>query len=805
MRYSKLFTLIVFVLFSTSLSMSQSPADNSYQQPPKIIQDLVEAPYAPVLRLSPDKKWMAFFEIPAMPSIEEVAQPELRLAGLRINPRNNGPSRSGYRNGLYLRRRGSTEKIRVKGLPENPRIENYRWSPDSKKLAFTLSDSNNISLWYVEVEKAQAQKLSDHINDAMGSPYSWLSDSEHLLFKRIPETRGAAPQAPIAPKGPIIRSNEGSAAPVRTYQDLLENPHDEALFRYYTESQLLKIRLDSKVEQLIGKPAIFMQASPSPDGRYLLVSKVQEPFSYLVPYSRFARRIELWDINGQMQRLLVDRPVAENLPTGFGAVVQGPRNHTWRADAPATLFWTEALDGGDPKKEVPFRDQVYFLDAPFKDNPKTSVKTELRYGGLTWGNDDLAVVYEWRWSDRRERESFFKPGAIEPKLDVLFDRSWEDAYTDPGDFVMTPNAYGRAVLQFSNNGKALFLRGAGASPEGERPFWDRFDLAKRKSKRLWRCEEGFYEYPISYNEDSKELLTRRESSNMPPNYYSRNLKKGSLRAMTDFPHPQPQIKELQKEFITFQREDGVQLSGTLYLPADFNPESDEPLPTLMWAYPREFKDANAAAQIKGSPHEFTRVSAYSPIFWALRGYAVLDQLSMPVIGEGEEEPNERFVEQLVMNAKGAIDFLEQRGVTDPSRVGIGGHSYGAFMTANLMAHSDLFKTGIARSGAYNRTLTPFGFQSEERTYWEARETYLKMSPFNFANQIKEPLLLIHGSADNNSGTYPMQSERFYTALKGHGATARLVMLPAESHGYRAKESLLHMLWEMDTWLETHLK
>jgi len=172
------------------------------------------------------------------------------------------------------------------------------------------------------------------------------------------------------------------------------------------------------------------------------------------------------------------------------------------------------------------------------------------------------------------------------------------------------------------------------------------------------------------------------------------------------------------------------------------------------------------------------------------------------------EPNDTFVEQLVSSAEAAVNAVVERGVVDPEKIAVGGHSYGGFMTAHLLAHTKLFKAGLARSGAYNRTLTPFGFQGEERTFWEATPTYIRLSPFAHAKKIaenKRPLLLIHGENDENSGTHPMQSERLYNAVKGMGGIIRLVKLPFERHGYRARQSIMHALYEQDMWLQTYVE
>ncbi|MEO1627571.1 MAG: prolyl oligopeptidase family serine peptidase [Bacteroidota bacterium] len=786
----------------------QAQENPGYQLPPKAIADLIDAPPTPAATLSPSHQWMLLLDRPNLPSIEEVAQDELRLAGIRINPRKNGSSRAFYYNGIKVRRLSKAAAQAVAGLPEQPKIENISWSPDGSRSAFTITKSNGLELWMLNAETATAKKLSDAvINDAIsGLPYRWMSDSKHILYKSVLPERGATPEPPNFPSGPTIQQNIGKSAPVRTYQDLLKNAFDESLFEYYTSSQLVMVNVESGQAKDFGPAGIIKGFSPSPDGNYIMVSTIQRPFSYIVPLNRFPFRVEIYDQEGKLVKKVADIPIAENIPKGFGAVRTGPRRFSWRADVPASLYWVEAQDGGDPKKEADIRDMQYSLAAPFDGSPQKGISFKLRYGGITWGNGNLAMASEWWWNNRQEITSSWQPDQPEKGKKVLFDRSWEDRYNNPGSFEVRINKYGRSVLLMDDDGKTLFLAGQGASPEGNRPFVDRFDIETKKSTRAWRSEAPYYEYPLTILDKKKGLIiTRRESREEPPNYFLRNLNSGELQQITHFENPYESIKKVKKELIRYKRSDGVELTGTLYLPPNYDKERDGRLPVFMWAYPREFKSADAAGQVTDSPYEFPRIGWWSPMLWVMQGYAVLDDFSMPIIGEGEDEPNETFVEQLRSGAEAAVKKLDEMGIADTERLGVGGHSYGAFMTANLMAHTDIFSAGIARSGAYNRTLTPFGFQSEERTFWEAPETYFKMSPFMHADKIKEPLLLIHGEADNNSGTYPMQSERFYAALKGHGATVRLVMLPDESHGYRARESVMHMLWEMTNWLDKYVK
>lgn len=798
--------LLVFIFFYLVLAAGISQSDFRYQTPPQEMIDIVNAPVTPSVILSPLNDKMAILNRPSNPSIADLSRKELRIAGLRIDPETNGPSRYSYYTGISFKDIKTLEESSVKGLPENMKATNVRWSPNGRYLSFLNTESNGLSLWIVNTEDLQALKITKtNVNGVLrGGVYIWMSDSKAIIYSGFPSNRGNAPVQTAAPVGPVVQETMGGISAIRTYQDLLKSPYDEQLFSYFSNSQLYKYEIDG-AQKPFGSDGIIISLSSSPDGNYVLVQKIQSPFSYLVPYYRFPFSVEIWNSDGSHLKTLAEIPLAESIPKGFDAVRKGPRNFTWRSDAPASVYWVEALDDGDPKKKVELRDRVYFLEAPFNQEAVTGPSTKYRYRGITWGNNEVAVLSEYWRKTRQSVTSFFDPDDPDKDLKKIYEYSSEDRYKNPGSFVTVLNSSGKSVLQFGNKGKTLYLFGQGASPEGNRPFLDEYSLKTNEVKRLWRSEAPYYESPYELIDLKKNLLlTSRQSVSEPPNYFIRNFKTNKLSQITKFKHPYPQFKDITKEVVKYKRNDGVQLSFDLYLPAGYKKE-DGPLPTFMWAYPREYKSASAAGQVSGSPYTFTRISASSALVMATQGYAILNNTSFPIIGEGDEEPNDNFVKQLVANAKAAIDKAAEMGVTDPKRVGVGGHSYGAFMTANLLAHSDLFAAGVARSGAYNRTLTPFGFQAEPRTYWEAPEIYYNMSPFMHADEIKTPLLLIHGIADNNSGTFPIQSERFYSALKGNGATARLVMLPNESHGYRAKESILHMLWETNTWLNTYVK
>jgi len=781
--------------------------DLNYQLPHKNILKLADAPMPPSMSINPKGSKALLIYRNQYQTIEDLAEDELRLAGLRINPKTNISSRTRFYVDLKLFDPNEKKEFEIQDLPTNPKISNINWSPNYNYIAFTHTSSTGNELWVIDYKKKSASRLtSDVVNGNMGTTLTWLPDESGILVKTLPEKRQNLIDADNkVPTGPTVSVNEaGVEAQNRTYQDLLKNKVDEFNFEVLATSEIHKVDLEGN--QSLWKPAaMYGSMSISPDGKYVMVSEIKKPFSYIVTYGRFPTSHTIYTVDGDLAHLIADIPLMEEMPKGFMSTRTGPRNMSWRKDQPATLVWVEALDGGDADKEVEFRDEVYQLKAPFTAKKEDLAKTKLRFSGITWGDKTTAVLTEYWWNTRTVRTSIFNPSNSEAEALLFNERNYQNTYDDPGSFVTTKNKLNQSVLQILN-GK-LTLTGEGYSEDGKFPFVDEYDLKSKTSKRLFQVKESDYLESFVNMIDAKKglILTRLESSNEFPNYYFRNYKTGSLAQISNFENPFQAIQNVDKEVITYKRDDGLELSATLYLPVGYDKEKKEKMPMLMWAYPREYKDKSSASQVTSSSKEFTYPYYGSPIYWVNRGYVVLDDAAFPIIGEGEEQPNDSFKTQLVANAKAAIDAVDELGYIDRNKVAVGGHSYGAFMTANLLSHSDLFAAGIARSGAYNRTLTPFGFQSEERNYWESPEVYNTMSPFMNAHKMKTPLLLIHGQADNNSGTYPMQSERYFNALKGLGAPARLVMLPKESHGYAAKESIMHMLWEQDQWLEKYVK
>lgn len=794
-----------FLLFMTIATTAISQESQKFEVPPKEILELIDIKPTPAVRIDQNNQYLIMLDRLPFKTLEELAEDEVKLAGLRINPQLNCPGRQGYFYGISIKEIATGKEIVVKGLPQNVRLNELSFSPDGQYLSFLVAKQDRMTIWILELKSGTARELSDSkINGVLGGSYIWDKDSRSLLIKRIPGNRTELPTVRPLPEGPSVQEATGNKAPVRTYQDLLRNPYDEQRFEHYSSAEIARVTLDGHLTVIL-PTALWRSIDLSPDGEYLLAQKITRPYSYIVPVSRFASDFNIYNREGTLINEFYHKPLIEQLPTGFDAVATGKRAIDWRSDKPATLYWAEAADGGDPSVKTEIRDRLYMVSAPFIEKPRLFAETSLRYASIIWGNSNGAILNTDWWKTRKEQTYWLTDLDGKTKSDLWFDRNSEDLYKDPGDFVTVPNQYGRWVLAFSRSGKALYLRGEGYGPDGNKPFIDQFAIDTKKAKRLWQAEGiNTYESIIRILDvNTLTFITTIESTSENPNLWLH--KKSDKIQLTHFPNPYQSFGGVTKETIHYKRKDGVSLSATLYLPKGFDLLHEAPLPLLMWAYPQEFKGADQAGQIKDSPYRFSQMNYGSPIMWAQRGYAILDDADFPIIGEGETEPNDTFIDQLVSNASAAIDYLSGKGIIDRKRVAIGGHSYGAFMVANLLAHSDLFAAGIARSGAYNRTLTPFGFQSEERTFWEAQQVYLEMSPFVYADKIKAPLLLIHGDADNNPGTFTLQSERLFGAIKGLGGTCRLVLLPYESHGYSARENILHVLWETDQWLEKYVK
>ncbi len=769
-------------------------APSGYRLPPPEVVRILDAGAPPAVRMSPAGDAVLLVDREQNPPLAVVAEPFLRLAGVRLVAARGAQQHLVYGTGLTVLGLPEGAKTRV-ALPPGSRIGMPVFAPNGTAFAFTRDLDDRLELWLGDTKTGQVSAVANvRLNDVAGDAMRFSADGRTLWLLTVPEGRGAPPPQPAVPQGPAIEETAGKTAPVATYQDLLRNAHDEDLFEHFARSQVVKLDVASRRGPPVGAPGLYTRLEPSPDGRYLLVARMKRPFSYRVPYRQFPHALEVWDAAGRPVRTVADLPLADQTPRQ--GVPTGPRHVEWQPMEDAELFWTEALDGGDPMRKVPFRESLKTLRAPFAGEAHEVRQLVNRLVAVDWTpTPGTAVLTEFDRARRWRTTSVVDLDNASTPPRVLFDLSAQDAYKDPGRFVHATSRRGaRTILQ---EGVVAFLSGDGATPDGLVPFLDAIDVSSGEKRRLFRSPDGVLERFVGFPGPSRtKIVTERETPTEPPNLWLRDLAQNTQVKLTDYKDPAPEFAGVKKEILKYQRADGVPLSGTLYLPAGY--EGGKKLPCFIWAYPLEYSDASTAGQVRASPNAFTRPQGASPLFFLTQGWAVLMDATMPVVGD-PEKMNDTYVDQIVGAAKAAIDALDARGVVDRKKVVVGGHSYGAFMTANLLAHSDLFAAGIARSGAYNRTLTPFGFQSERRSYWEAPDLYAKVSPFTYADRIKTPLLLIHGEADNNSGTFPIQSERLFAAIQGNGGTARLVLLPFEAHGYRARESVLDALAEMLDW------
>jgi dipeptidyl aminopeptidase/acylaminoacyl peptidase len=789
----------LFAIAATIACCLSLTAEVTYQKPPKEILDVLHAPASPSTFISPDKTHLLLLDRQLYPGIDELAAPVHRIAGLRINPANNGPHAPGLVfTGVTVLNIDSGKQTRIT-VPPGARLGAPAWSPDGKRFAVANTTTASIDLYLGSLQSTTLRRVPGiKLNDTVGDPFAWWAGSRELLVQLVPPTRGPAPKPPAAPSGPNVQESSGRSGPVRTYQDMLTSPYDERLFDYYCTAQLASVDFSTLKVTPVGKPAIFAEADPAPDGKHLLVGIVQRPYSYVHSFYSFPREALVWDRAGRSVYAVHKRGLLDTVP--IEGVPTGPRNISWRPNELATLLWWEALDNGDPKNKVPNRDKLMMLKAPFA-SPVEVTRTVHRAMGVMHGEGGLALVNDY---DRNRRwltvtRIFLDDRNAEPKQ--VWSRSMQDRYRNPGQPIFKRLPTGASIIHQS--GDSIFLRGDGATPKGDRPFLDRMNIKTWQTERIFQAGEKGYESVVGLlADDGSRFVTSYEDPLTPPNLMVRVAGGDKRTPITNFTDPTPQLRQIKRQLVTYNRPDGVQLSFTLFLPPGY--KEGTRLPTILYAYPLEYTDAGTAGQIGGSTQRFVQMRGASHLFLLLNGYAILNDATIPIVGD-PETVNNTYVEQLVASAKAAIDKAVELGVTDPARVGVTGHSYGGFMTANLLAHCDLFRTGVARSGAYNRTLTPFGFQSERRTFWEARDVYMKMSPFTWADKINEPILLIHGEADNNPGTFPVQSDRLYQAVRGNGGTVRLVFLPFESHGYAAKESLEHVLWETQTWFDRYLK
>jgi dipeptidyl aminopeptidase/acylaminoacyl peptidase len=807
---------------SVTSTPGASTGASGYNQPPKNILDVMLAPSPPAPIVSPTEDAILLVSWQDYPSISRVATPFLRLAGARVEPRNHSKhdTPGGYgitpcARSFDLVHVADRAQVHV-ALPANACPGQPVWSADGKRFAFVNISTDSVELWIGDgstgaVRRVPGARLNPMFDDAI----QWMPDQRTLLVKLVPEGMGAPPPELVAPIGPSIQETEGQKGESSTYEnrDTLGNKHDEDLFDYYAASQLALVAAANAAITPLGKPANYESLTPAPDGRHILVTAIRKPYSYVTTYDRFPKEVEAWDVSDISHvhvHTVASLPLADRVPVN--GVPLGPRDFSWRATEPATLLWAEALDGGDWNVQVPNRDKIMLQKAPFSSPAVEIARTEQRYAGFDWSEQSSAALLNEYDLNRLWRRSFLMdvddPGQ-KPRL--LWDLSMDERYKNPGYPVYRQLANGQRVVRLGAG--SIYLQGPGSSPDGDRPFLDRLNLNTLKSERLFRSDKTCYERFLSFTgTDTRTFITWHQSPSDPPNAFARTIGQSvsapdgeavfasTSLAITHIPDPAPAVRAIKKRLVKYKRADGLDLSFTLYTPPGY--QEGTRVPAILYAYPLDYAEASTAGQVAGSQETFTQLRQYRLLL--LAGYAIIDNAAFPIIGD-PKKAYDTYLEQLVADAKAAVDEAVSLGVADPDRIGVTGHSHGALMTVNLVAHSDLFRAGVATSGSYNKTLTPFGFQNERRSVWAATDVYLKVSPFFSADKLKTPLLLMHGAEDANPGTITLQSIKLYEAIRGNGGTARLVLLPHEPHLYTALESNEQEVYEMLRWFDKYVK
>ena len=792
----------LFIILLLGLNLFAS--DSVYQLPCERIVEIFDRPLHPLVSVLHGQDKMMSYDLSIYIPLEWLAQEVVHYGEINIYSRSRSRPRVNFHSGIHVVDISSATKgleetsfhsTRL-DLPKNSAFGGGMPSFSGHAL-FTIEYLyDRMVLWHVDTSTYETRVLLDGgLTQVTNSVASWFPDNVNLLVSLIPENMEKPELASNVPTGPIIRETTGRESRIITRPNLIQDSHEEALFEYYATTQLGVLNTITGELRRIGSPGVITSTLVSPNSRFVLVHEHIKPFSKTVAYWHFPSRWYVYDLVENREIELVRHPQA--VPQ-FGRVQTGKRWFSWHPLMDASLIYVEALDGGESNAPATYRDDIRLLNHPFRGNGRRLFRTAQRLQEISFIDRDTYILSEFEW---RTNTTITTLVNSRNRRHQISRRHIRAIYDSPGSPVTYTTNRGQTLVL--RQGNYIFFIGDGVSRDSRVPFVDKLNVNTFVRQRIVEFdEEDFVQILDFYNNNPERLLILRQNRTTPNNMFLVNLADNTEIALTQIVDNVPELTNLPTRVIRYMREDGVQLSGLLYLPANF--DGSERIPLLMSAYPREFIDAATASQIVNQDNRFVRPFGSSNLYMCLDNVAVLVNAAFPIIGD-TETANNTFIEQSIMNARAAIDYLYEEGIIDRDKVVISGHSYGAFMVLNMLAHSDLFAGGIAQNGAYNRTLTPFGFQSERRSLWQARDTYINLSPFLFANQIQAPLLLIHSTEDTNPGTFPLQSRRLFEALEGLGKTARYVQLPLEGHNYRARETHLHLLWEYQKFFDDFIR
>ncbi len=780
---------LALVSIATASAATETETETSlYRMPSDAVIQLLTAP-APAQPLIHARSGnIALLETDKVISQRRLLAPRIGLAGVRLDPVTGITDIEPMVRQITLVRADGHGAEQVAGAPPTKpatwtaegesRFTFVQFSPDGARLsALRVATGKPSELWIYDIATGRTRKVSSHVSPVWGNPCEWV-DADALLCRMRPKRPPALPEP--STDGPVVVDHAGDTLPTRTYTMLLENGYDDALFEHYFTVELARISSKGKVERLGVSPGLIKHFEVAPSGQYVLLRRLQPPYPRLVPAPRFPATVEVWDLAAG-KRIYQSEPVGFGIEDSdeYGAELDSIQ---WQPDQPATAGYLYRR----PLKDGAVEYQWRTLQASPTAKPVVLARSDSRILSFGWSSAGTP----WHLSRGQQGETVLTVLLPEGN-NILWHGDRSDRAADPGRALRVDGQQG-PVLEHDGR---IFLTGDGLTAAGPRPFLNSVDIRSGETRQLWLAEDGVYEPVLAILDPAQEAwLTRRETETRPPQL--NRVQQGTVSTLYSAGDPYPALQKVERRRIEYPRADGVTLRATLYLPK--SNDAPKPLPTLIWIYPREYDDPAQAEQLDSKAFRFHNIVGPSAIAATLAGYAVVVSPTVPILSTDD---GNGYLPQLVASTDALVDFLVEQNISHPGRIAIGGRSYGAFSAANLLIHSDKFASGIAMSGAYNRTLTPFGFQHEKRSFWEATDYYSSISPFFHANQVKKPLLLVHGGEDPNPGTPKAQARRFFHALVGEGAVCRYVELPGEAHHYRGRETVLYATWEMINWLD----